>query len=262
LSSASRRSLNILVAEDNAINATLMRRLLERQGHKASVFPDGKAALEAIQNGSFDVAVLDMQMPHLGGIEVAWLVRDEEKRHGGYLPMLAVTAHVLKGARESCLKAGFDAYLTKPVRPDELYEIIDAVVPAEYGTRERPRRRSFVSASLVDDRFDQLALLEYTGHDIELARELVEIFLTDYEKWVSQMRAAIVASDAAELQRLAHMTKGAVTHYGAQTATDLALILEHMGREGDLSSAAIALDELERAISRLLPALRKFTAER
>ncbi len=262
LSSASQRSLNILVAEDNTINATLMRRLLERQGHTASVFPDGNAALEAIQKGSFDVALLDVQMPNLGGIEVAWLVRDEEKRHGGYLPMLAVTAHVLKGVRESCLKAGFDAYLTKPVRPDELYEIIDAIVPASYGTRQRPRRRSFVSANLVDDRFDQLTLLEYTGHDVELARELVGIFLTDHESWVSKMRAAIEAGDAPELQRMAHMTKGALTHYGAQTATDLALILEHMGREADLSSAAIALEELELTIGRLLPALEKFSAER
>jgi CheY-like chemotaxis protein len=257
-----RRSLNALIAEDNAINATLMTRLLERQGHRVTCVQDGPAALDAIRAGKFDVAVLDVQMPELGGMEVAWLVRDEQKKGDRYLPMVAVTAHVVKGTRESCLKAGFDAYLSKPIRPDELYEVIDTIVPPTYGAPQQRRRRSFVGNNLVDSRFDRVTLLEHTGHDIVLAKELVELFLEEHVRWNAQMRAAIEAGDSAELQRVAHMLKGAVLHYGAQTAMDLALILERMGREGDIASAPTALDELELTIKRMIPDLEKFLRDR
>ena len=260
--------LQVLVAEDNAINATLLRRLLERQGHDVTVVEDGRQALDRTAEGRFDLAILDMQMPEVGGLEVAWLVREEEKKQSGeasYLPMIAVTAHALKGTREACLKAGFDAYMSKPIRPDELLEVIDAIVPTTFGApeRERPRRRSYMGDAITaDDRFDRDKLLTYTGHDVELARELVGMFLEEYPGWVDAIRLALNEDDAREVQRVAHMVKGAVSNYGAETATDLALIIERMGREGDLANAAVALRELAESLERLRPSLEDFVAER
>jgi len=263
--------LDVLVAEDNAINATLLRRLLERQGHEVTVVSNGRDALDTLTEGRFDLAILDMQMPEVGGLEVAWLVREEEKKTkgedkttGSYLPLVAVTAHALKGTREACLKAGFDAYMSKPIRPDELLEVIDAIVPTTYSaSRARPRRRSYMGdAVTLDDRFDRQKLLTYTGHDVELARELVGMFLEEFPGWLDGLRRAIAEGDARELQRVAHMLKGAVSNYGAETATDLALIIERMGREGDLSNAPVALRELDQSLDRLRPSLQEFVEER
>ena len=185
---------------------------------------------------------------------------------GAYLPLIAVTAHALKGTREACLKAGFDAYMSKPIRPDELHEVIDAIVPTTFASapdRRRPRRRSYMGdAVTVDDRFERDKLLTYTGHDVELARELVGMFLDEYPAWLAAMREAIAQSDPRELQRVAHMLKGAVSNYGAETATDLALIIERMGREGDLANASVALRELADSMERLRPSLEDFIHER
>ncbi|MCA9624973.1 MAG: response regulator, partial [Myxococcales bacterium] len=263
-----RSALKLLVAEDNAINATLLRRLLERQGHDVTVVTDGKAALDIIGQQSFDLALIDMQMPELGGLEVAWLVREEERKRGGYLPMIAVTAHVMKGTRESCLQAGFDAYMSKPVRPEELAEAIDGLVPATYmatpaTSGKRSRRRSYVTSDIAaQDSFDRQKLLTYTGHDLDLAREIVGMFLDEYPGWVEKMKQAIEAGQPAELQRVAHMLKGAVSNYGTETTSDLALILERMGRDADMVNAPVALRELEESLSRIQPALNAFQQER
>lgn len=117
-------------------------------------------------------------------------------------------------------------------------------------------------AITADDRFDRDKLLTYTGHDVELARELVGMFLEEYPGWVDAIRLALNEDDAREVQRVAHMVKGAVSNYGAETATDLALIIERMGREGDLANAAVALRELAESLERLRPSLEDFVAER
>jgi signal transduction histidine kinase/CheY-like chemotaxis protein len=257
----SRRSLRVLVAEDNAINAKLMRGLFERQGHEVDVVTDGSSALDALSGDQhYDVAVLDVQMPTLGGLEVAWLVRENERNKGDYTPLVAVTAHAMKGIREACLKAGFDAYLVKPIQVEELFETVDTLVPERYG-QKKGRRRSFSGTKALEDRFDRDALLRHTGHDTELARELVMMFLDEYPGWLGQMRLAIDEERPRDLMRVAHMLKGAVSHYGAETAADLSLILERMGREEDLANAAVALGELETSLERLRLALIEFAEQ-
>jgi signal transduction histidine kinase/DNA-binding response OmpR family regulator len=247
------RSLDVLVAEDNTVNARLARGLLERQGHRVTVVEDGKKAVDALAGKSFDLALLDVQMPHLDGLEVAWRQRQKEHETGGYVPLVAVTAHAMKGDRERCLKAGFDAYLCKPIGPDELYDAIDAVVPAGFGA---PGGRPSLPAAIVD--FDAEALLSRAGHDLDLARELASIVLEEQDGWVAAIHHAIEVDDAAELQRMAHTVKGAVSSCGASSAADVALLLERMGRDGDLSSAPRAARTLAESLDRLRPALESF----
>jgi two-component system, sensor histidine kinase and response regulator len=254
------RSLDVLVAEDNAVNARLLRGLLEQGGHRVTVVGDGQAALDELAVRPYDLALVDLQMPQVDGITVAWQVRQREKKTGGYVPLVAVTAHAMKGDRERCLRSGFDGYITKPIRIDELHHIIDNIVPASYG-KTAPPSRTFRTFGGIDEEgvgFDREVLLSRAGHDMELAGELVTIFLDELPGWIAEMRQAVVDDDAARLQRVAHTLKGAVGNFGATAAVDLALILERMGRDGDLSDATPVAEELATELCRVEPKLARF----
>ena len=120
----------ILLVEDNAVNRTLARRLLEKRGFTVSIAVDGKQAIAAMQNAEFDVVLMDIQMPEMDGFEATAEIRKQEKLTGRRTPIIALTAHALKEDRERCLSAGMDAYVTKPIRPAELFTVIQHVLQA------------------------------------------------------------------------------------------------------------------------------------
>jgi CheY-like chemotaxis protein len=124
------RSLRVLLAEDNLINQKLGLRLLEKQGHSVVVVADGAQALEALQRETFDLVLMDVQMPHLDGLEATAAIRAQEQGTGRHLPIVAMTAHAMKGDRERCLDAGMDDYIAKPIQPAELMAAISRVVPS------------------------------------------------------------------------------------------------------------------------------------
>jgi CheY-like chemotaxis protein len=117
--------LRILLVEDNAVNRTLAVRLLEKRGHAVTVAGDGRAALEALEKDSFDLVLMDVQMPVMDGLEATRAIRAKEKQTGGHLPVVAMTAHALKEDQERCLSAGMDDYVSKPIRTSELFAAID-----------------------------------------------------------------------------------------------------------------------------------------
>ncbi len=117
--------LRVLVAEDNVINQRLVSRLLEKRGHQVVVAANGREALEALERQSFDIVLMDLQMPELDGFEATAALRAREAGHGTHLPVIALTAHAMKGDRERCLAAGMDGYLSKPIRPQELDELLE-----------------------------------------------------------------------------------------------------------------------------------------
>ncbi|HXY24931.1 MAG TPA: PAS domain S-box protein [Candidatus Acidoferrum sp.] len=119
-----RTSLRILLAEDNLVNQRLTTRLLEKRGHHVVVAANGREALEALARETFDLVLMDMQMPEMDGFEATAAIRQKEKTDGRHLPIVALTAHAMKGDREKCLAAGMDGYLTKPLRPQELDEVL------------------------------------------------------------------------------------------------------------------------------------------
>jgi CheY-like chemotaxis protein len=125
-----RNHLRILLAEDNAVNQLLATRLLERRGHSVTVAGNGKEALVALEKGSFDLVLMDVQMPEMDGFEATAAIREREKHIGNHLPVIAMTAHAMKGDRERCLAAGMDDYITKPIRPEELAEMLVHYSPA------------------------------------------------------------------------------------------------------------------------------------
>ena len=121
-------SLRVLVAEDNPVNQLLATRFLEKRGHRVVVAANGREALIALENESYDLVFMDVQMPEIDGIEAILAIREKEKTNGNHQPVIALTAHAMKGDEERCLKAGMDGYLSKPIRPQDLDEVLEKYV--------------------------------------------------------------------------------------------------------------------------------------
>ena len=117
--------LRVLVAEDNPVNQRLASRLLEKRGHRVTVTANGREAVQALENQAFDLVLMDVQMPEMDGFEATVVIREKEKHNGAHIPIIALTAHAMKGDRERCLGAGMDGYLTKPIRSQELDELLE-----------------------------------------------------------------------------------------------------------------------------------------
>jgi CheY-like chemotaxis protein len=118
-------SLELLVAEDSEMNQRLLGRLLEMKGHQATFVDDGQAAVDRYESGVFDVILMDVEMPVMGGLEATRAIRRKEQSTGAHTPIIALTAHAMKGDRERCLEAGMDAYVSKPIQAEDLFRTID-----------------------------------------------------------------------------------------------------------------------------------------
>ena len=135
LSADRQTSLHILLADDNPVNRTLAARLLGKRGHTVVVAVNGRNALEELESGSFDLVLMDVQMPEMDGFEATATIRDKEKTTGRHLPVIAMTAHAMQGDRERCLAIGMDGYVTKPINAGDLFATIERTM-AEAGSRK------------------------------------------------------------------------------------------------------------------------------
>ena len=125
-----RQSLSFLVAEDNAVNQRLIARLLEKRGHTVVLAQNGREALETLDRQQhFDIVLMDVQMPEMDGFEATKLIREKEKASGTHMPIIALTAHAMQGDEERCLACGMDGYVTKPIKLEELFSVIEKVIP-------------------------------------------------------------------------------------------------------------------------------------
>jgi len=128
--------LRILLAEDNPVNQRLASRLLEKRGHSVVVAGNGREALEVLEKEYFDLVFMDVQMPVMDGFEATAAIRKKEGDSGIHLPVVALTAHAMKGDREKCLAGGMDGYLTKPIQPQELDELLQSYIARRAETPE------------------------------------------------------------------------------------------------------------------------------
>jgi CheY-like chemotaxis protein len=272
ISQVRRHSVRFLLAEDNVINQRLMLRLLDKVGHAVTLVRNGRAALEALATGAYDMALMDIQMPEMDGFEVAAAIRERERGTGKHLPLVALTAHAMRGDRERCLQAGFDGYVSKPIRFQDLFDTIDRLAPtaATPATTPspppavRPPSLAAAAAGAVPTSalaFTESAALESTGGDRELLRELIAVFLEHAPGWMQELGSALGRGDAGEVHRLAHTIKGAVDSCGAARAYDAAMLLERMGRQGDLGGAPAAYATLDREITQVLPELAVYAGK-
>ncbi len=243
------RSLRILVAEDNVVNQQVAVGMIERAGHLARIANNGREALALLDREAFDVVLMDVQMPELDGFETTAAIRERERSTGRHVPIVAVTAHTMKGDADRCLAAGMDAYVAKPLRSQELLAAIRGLAGASPEPAAAPRRPR--------GPIDRTLLLERVGGDRQALARLVKLFLADAPKRMAGIRRAILHGKAQALQAAAHALKGAVSNFAAPAATEAALRLQRMGESGDLAGAERACGMLERELERVGAALQK-----
>jgi len=232
------RSLEILLAEDNPVNQTLAIRLLEKRGHRITAVSNGKEALSALAKRSYDLVLMDIQMPEMDGIEATVALRERERITGAKQPVFAMTALVMKGDRERCLEAGMDGYMSKPIRPQELDEILDRF--ARPGARAISLKRIASPAKAIDTG----ELLARTEGDQTLIVELVETFRENSPRLMRSVREAFEARNPPGMERASHALKGSLANLAAANASALAAELEVLGRSREISGAATLIDQL------------------
>ena len=245
--------LRILLAEDNAVNRELTTRILAKRGHTVAVAANGKLALEALETQAFDLVLMDVQMPEMDGFEATAAIRKREDSTGTHIPIIAMTAHAMKGDRERCLAAGMDSYISKPVKADELLKLAEAMASGATSSVEG-------AAEGAKEAFDREAALARVEGDESLLADLARLLLEEGPKMLATVQAAIAEKDAKQLERAAHSLKGAVSTFAAAGASDAALKLERLGRAGELEGAAHALAQMESQMDRLQAALQSLAA--
>ncbi len=245
------RALRLLLAEDNLVNQKLAVALLRKQGWSVEAVANGREAVEAMARGTFDAVLMDVQMPEMDGYEATARIRDTEAGTAAHVPIIAMTAHAMKGDRDRCLASGMDGYVTKPIKASALYEEILRLVPGG-----APIPRPSATQAVVQDTThvvpaDLSALLDTVGGDVALVEELVSLFVEDAPAEMAAIRRALEEKSAQDLLEAAHKLKGAVGNFGARRTYDLAYSLEGMGRDGALDGARDALAGLEAEMVRL-----------
>ena len=245
------RPLQILLAEDNAVNQKLVVRMLERRGHKIHVAVNGVEAITSLEQGDFDLVLMDVQMPVMDGLEATAAIRQNEKSTGKHIPIIAMTAHAMKGDKERCLESGMDYYVPKPVQLADLLAVIREAVPDvdEVGPE------AAIEAVQVDADVDEKELLARVDGDRELLNELIDILFEDLAIRLPEILEAIESGDSDRLCRTAHSLKGAISNFGAKRCVASAYRLETIGHNGELSEAREAFGDLEREINAIKPLL-------
>ena len=264
-----RRRLDILLAEDNIVNQKLAVKMLEKRGHRVVVASNGREAIEELERKTFDLVLMDVQMPEMDGFEATKKIRVHElelatrnPQLATRTPIVAMTAHAMKGDRERCLEAGMDEYISKPIKVEKLFGVIEKLVHKSRNNKgERLSPSSRNHGLPATDVFDLAKALEVVDGDIELFRAIADLFLVNLPDHIAQIREGIAKGNANAVQRTAHSLKGSVSNFGAKRAFEIACRLEVMGKEGKLSETHGALNKMEGELKELEAAMKAALSE-
>ena len=255
-----RNMLRVLLVEDSRFNQKLAVALLEKRGHQVTLAHNGREAVDIFFRQPFDRVLMDVQMPEMDGLEATHVIRQREQRSGWHVPIIAMTAQAMSGDRERCLAAGMDEYLTKPIRADHLYEVLEsdfpnAVFPQEssFKASQKTRRGMIqkpLEAEVSPSSQANGSIVNWThamsivGGDKALLRDVAVACLEDFPRWMKEFDQALAERQAPLFRRAAHSLRGACRTFGLDRLTTPTQELETLALAGNLAAAEQLLNSL------------------
>jgi CheY-like chemotaxis protein len=203
---------------------------------------DGQEALQALYSDSFDLVLMDVQMPVMSGIDATREIRRRELETGTHIPVVAMTAHALKGDRERFLSEGMDGYVAKPIITEELFKVINSVMSKSQSSHALDKNHGTI--------WDAEGALRRVGQDRELLGDMAEIFFDEIPKWYSSLESALKDERSDDLARIAHTLKGSSANIGAEAIRNLAVKMESAAASKDFDNAADLVTLLKDAVEK------------
>lgn len=249
------RPIKILLAEDNPINQKLAVTLLKKKNFDVHAVGDGKEAVEALEADRYDVVLMDVQMPEMDGFAATKAIREKETGTGKHQPIIAMTAHAMRGDKEKCFEMGMDDYVSKPMKAKELYEAISRMLVLEKGQESMENTTTPTGKSPVPLKekplLDLTNVMDALDGDKELLKELTHDFVATLEQQIIELEEVVHSQDPQAIMAQAHSLKGAVGNFGAKESYDLAYQLESMGRNRDLGNSRETFVKLKEELIKL-----------
>lgn len=253
---------NILIVDDNIVNQKVATIILSKAGYKTDVTTDGYKAIKAIQEIEYDIVLMDCQMPVIDGYETTSRIRNLEGSAGN-VTIIAMTANVMEGDRQKCIDAGMNDYITKPIKPEKLYSVIEKWIKTKPQTGNNEIDLE-IEPEITKDKtisnkevFDKTKALDRIGGDLEFLIELTEQFFKVYPTLMSDIQKAIDLRDCKAIHSSAHALKGTVGEFFANQSFEIALKIETMGRTEDLTDLEDSHKTLTHEVKQLIEELLK-----
>ena len=247
--------VRVLLVEDNIVNQQVAAGLLRRRGHDVTIAQHGVEALTHLEHHTFDIVLMDVQMPVMGGIDATIAIRSREHVSGAHVRIVAMTAHAMTGDRDRCLAAGMDGYLAKPIDPQMLFAVVEQQAVA--GNPGAAAAAAFGRGNDDSPAFDAGALLTRLCGDTELMTDVIGAFLEDCPARLAAIKDAMVRRHAADLRAEAHVLKGMAGNLSALALFEAARVLEQIAAESRMAAAEGAWRQLSVAASHVIDVLRK-----
>jgi len=250
---ASPDDTQVLLVEDQVVNQKVATRLLQKRGYKVIIAENGQKAVEALKTSHFDVVLMDIQMPVMDGYNATMEIRKIEQHTGQRIPIIAMTANVMKGDREKCLEADMDDFVPKPIMAEDLYRTLEKWVHGDRHVtpdteltdmnQDVPFEETSHVPSSYGDPLDLSPVLDKHGDDMCFLRELAEIFMRDTPEVMENLKQSLKNEDSKEVENLAHKLKGTSGNFGIECLYELFTELQELGKENKLNEASRVLSE-------------------
>ncbi|MEI6673642.1 MAG: PAS domain S-box protein [Verrucomicrobiota bacterium] len=238
--------VRILLAEDNITNQQVAQSILKKLGLRADAVANGAEAVKALETIPYDLVLMDVQMPVMDGYDATLLIRSPQSSVRNHqVPIIAMTAHALRGDREKCLQAGMDDYVPKPVSPQSLAAILRKWLPADMTQGPPEDEDSNTPFQPALGIFDQAGMTARLMHDAALIQMVSQGFLLDIPQQIIAIANHLEAGNALAVERQAHTLKGAAANVGGERLRELAAKIERAAAANDLSAAASLIPDLE-----------------
>jgi CheY-like chemotaxis protein len=261
ISERRRKLVHILLAEDNAINQKLAVNLLQKSGYSVDVVDNGKMAVEAMLNQPYTLVLMDVQMPEMDGFEATQEFRKKDTA-GKKTPIIAMTAHAMKGDRERCLAAGMDDYLSKPLEPKEFHQTLNkwiSISIPKTGTLDldkipQPETVLQKPVQIPDEPVNMIEALPRFGDDLEFFKTMLGEFTKNLPERIEKLEEAVEQDDIKSVTRLAHNLKGASANFSAEGVRSAAAEIEINGYNGEMTNVSALILRIKDEI----PKINKF----